>query len=138
MCIRDRFETVRNDAVESTVCHHTGSQIARLVHSVRAPGFGVRMERARRAICEPLWRQTAIRPHHSARFQKLCIIMRSYRPYAATAARTSHARARHANTCSHETRARAICEPPRRQTVASTASLRTVFETVRNDAVEST
>eukprot|EP00974_Lingulodinium_polyedra_P091227 8846279-Lingulodinium_polyedra.AAC.1 len=33
---------------------------------------------------------------------------------------------------------RAICEPLRRQTVDSTASLCTVSKTVRNDAVEST
>eukprot|EP00974_Lingulodinium_polyedra_P128772 11207431-Lingulodinium_polyedra.AAC.1 len=33
---------------------------------------------------------------------------------------------------------RAICEPLRRQTVDSTASLRTVLKTMHNDAVEST
>eukprot|EP00974_Lingulodinium_polyedra_P010248 984362-Lingulodinium_polyedra.AAC.1 len=34
--------------------------------------------------------------------------------------------------------ANAICEPLRRQPIDSTASLRTVVETVHNDAVEST
>eukprot|EP00974_Lingulodinium_polyedra_P053779 5168061-Lingulodinium_polyedra.AAC.1 len=45
-------ETVRNDAVESAVCHRNGSQIARVTHSMRTPCFGVRMECASRAICE--------------------------------------------------------------------------------------
>eukprot|EP00974_Lingulodinium_polyedra_P036828 3531647-Lingulodinium_polyedra.AAC.1 len=31
------FETARNDAVESAVCHHSGSQIARFTHSMRTP-----------------------------------------------------------------------------------------------------
>eukprot|EP00974_Lingulodinium_polyedra_P103653 10033203-Lingulodinium_polyedra.AAC.1 len=65
-------------------------------------------------------------------------MMRSNRPSAATTARKSHPRAFHANACAQGARARAICEPLRRQTVDSSASLRTVSNTVRNDAVEST
>eukprot|EP00974_Lingulodinium_polyedra_P010155 975507-Lingulodinium_polyedra.AAC.1 len=65
-------------------------------------------------------------------------MMRSNRRSAATTPRESHAHALHANTRSHGTRAPAICEPPWRGTVDPTASLRTVFETVHNDAVEST
>eukprot|EP00974_Lingulodinium_polyedra_P032071 3089025-Lingulodinium_polyedra.AAC.1 len=38
---------------------------------------------------------------------------------------TARARAPHANSCSHGARARAICEPLRRQTVDSTAPLST-------------
>eukprot|EP00974_Lingulodinium_polyedra_P024149 2339571-Lingulodinium_polyedra.AAC.1 len=44
---------------------------------------------------------------------------------AATTARKPHARALHANNCSHEVHAHAICAPPRQQTIGSTASLRT-------------
>eukprot|EP00974_Lingulodinium_polyedra_P014334 1389463-Lingulodinium_polyedra.AAC.1 len=31
------FKTVRNDAVESTVCRHSGSQIARVARTMRTP-----------------------------------------------------------------------------------------------------
>eukprot|EP00974_Lingulodinium_polyedra_P132017 11220066-Lingulodinium_polyedra.AAC.1 len=64
--------------------------------------------------------------------------MRSNRRSAATKARKSHAHALHANSCSPGGRARAICEPLWRRAVDSSATLCTVFETVHNDAVEST
>eukprot|EP00974_Lingulodinium_polyedra_P103490 10020949-Lingulodinium_polyedra.AAC.1 len=35
--------TVRNDAVESTVCGRSGSLIARFAHTVRTPTIGVCM-----------------------------------------------------------------------------------------------
>eukprot|EP00974_Lingulodinium_polyedra_P080246 7773977-Lingulodinium_polyedra.AAC.1 len=35
--------TVRNDAVESIVCHRSGSQIARLARAMRTPKTDVRM-----------------------------------------------------------------------------------------------
>eukprot|EP00974_Lingulodinium_polyedra_P018643 1805717-Lingulodinium_polyedra.AAC.1 len=50
-------------------------------------------------------------------------MMRPKRPPAATAARKSHARALHANSCSHGARARATYEPPWRQTVDLATSM---------------
>eukprot|EP00974_Lingulodinium_polyedra_P052193 5021369-Lingulodinium_polyedra.AAC.1 len=60
--------------------------------------------------------------------------MRSNRLSAATPARKSHTHELHANNCSE----RAICEPLKRQTVDSTASLCTVSKTVHTDAVRLT
>eukprot|EP00974_Lingulodinium_polyedra_P005116 481648-Lingulodinium_polyedra.AAC.1 len=60
-------------------------------------------------------------------------MMRSNRPSAAWAAHTSHATARRKQFAWS---ARAIHAPPRRRAIDSTASLCTVFDTVRN-AVES-
>eukprot|EP00974_Lingulodinium_polyedra_P047701 4579286-Lingulodinium_polyedra.AAC.1 len=42
------FETVHNGAVESTVCRHNNSQIARVAQSMRMPILAFRMERTRR------------------------------------------------------------------------------------------
>eukprot|EP00974_Lingulodinium_polyedra_P081311 7875847-Lingulodinium_polyedra.AAC.1 len=64
-------------------------------------------------------------------------MMWSNRLSAAMAARKSHTHALHANTCSHEVRARAIFEPMWWQTIDSTASLCAISETVHNDAVKS-
>eukprot|EP00974_Lingulodinium_polyedra_P002142 200552-Lingulodinium_polyedra.AAC.1 len=54
-CAR-RAKSVHIDAVESTVRTRNGSQIARFAHSTKT---GVRMECVKRAISEPLRRQTA-------------------------------------------------------------------------------
>eukprot|EP00974_Lingulodinium_polyedra_P098759 9572632-Lingulodinium_polyedra.AAC.1 len=35
--------TERNDAVESTICRRSGSQIARVAHTMRTPVLGARM-----------------------------------------------------------------------------------------------
>eukprot|EP00974_Lingulodinium_polyedra_P102850 9957366-Lingulodinium_polyedra.AAC.1 len=50
----------------------------------------------------------SIRPHHCARFLKPCAMLRSKRLSTTTAARKSHARVLHANSCLHGIRARAI------------------------------
>eukprot|EP00974_Lingulodinium_polyedra_P014914 1443338-Lingulodinium_polyedra.AAC.1 len=49
---------MHNGAVESTVRGRAVSRIARFAHSMRTPNKSFRMDRARRAICEPLQRQT--------------------------------------------------------------------------------
>eukprot|EP00974_Lingulodinium_polyedra_P056282 5412670-Lingulodinium_polyedra.AAC.1 len=51
-------KTLHNDAVAIAVNRRNGSQIARVAYSMRTPIFGVRMERPRRAIREPLRRRT--------------------------------------------------------------------------------
>eukprot|EP00974_Lingulodinium_polyedra_P115834 11156900-Lingulodinium_polyedra.AAC.1 len=55
------------------------------------------MERAKYAICEPLWQQTSIQPHYCPRLFT-CRMMRSNRPSAAAVAHAPHARTLHANT----------------------------------------
>eukprot|EP00974_Lingulodinium_polyedra_P129973 11212063-Lingulodinium_polyedra.AAC.1 len=47
-------KTVHNDAVKPTVRGRCASRIAPVVRSMRTPCFGVRMERATRAICDAL------------------------------------------------------------------------------------
>eukprot|EP00974_Lingulodinium_polyedra_P048285 4635759-Lingulodinium_polyedra.AAC.1 len=52
--LRTVYETVHNDAAESTGRGRNASQIARAARSMRTPFFGVRMERVTRAICDAL------------------------------------------------------------------------------------
>eukprot|EP00974_Lingulodinium_polyedra_P087007 8434064-Lingulodinium_polyedra.AAC.1 len=47
-------------SMQSAIYCYSGSQIARVAHSMRTPKTGVRMECATRAICEPLRRRTVI------------------------------------------------------------------------------
>eukprot|EP00974_Lingulodinium_polyedra_P068582 6642057-Lingulodinium_polyedra.AAC.1 len=59
------------------------------------------MQRARVRFSSRCGGRPSTRPHHCARFQKPCDMIRSNRPSAVATARTSHAHRLHANTDSH-------------------------------------
>eukprot|EP00974_Lingulodinium_polyedra_P129742 11211181-Lingulodinium_polyedra.AAC.1 len=50
-------KTLYNDAIEIAARRRSNSQNARFAHSMRTQVFGVRMERAKRAMREPLRRR---------------------------------------------------------------------------------
>eukprot|EP00974_Lingulodinium_polyedra_P045369 4349827-Lingulodinium_polyedra.AAC.1 len=54
------LQTLHNDAVAIAVRRRGVSRIARFAHTTRTPKTGVCMARAKRAVCEPLWRWTTI------------------------------------------------------------------------------
>eukprot|EP00974_Lingulodinium_polyedra_P020263 1958605-Lingulodinium_polyedra.AAC.1 len=131
-----------NDAVDATVCRHSGSRIVRFARSMRTPVFGVRMVCARRAICESLRRPMGDST------ASLCIVSRTLHNDSVETTVCRHSGSRIARlarfmrtpvfgVCMVCAR-RAICESLWRRTVDSIASLCSVSRTLRNDAVEST